>query len=223
MTRYQGSMTLGDDIDGKEYLTPQRFDQPTLLKGSLYRLLHPCNTIKHKGIIFTYNQNHTFSATNNSIFEKNVQNIEFISLSCSANSNVSQNNAIKINVQNKGKMSLSLSNMQRLTAGGGDKRVSMVILITLNHWCLELYRSTLPLKHFIHLVVCLTTGPRPLPNPALHIVRSSASSFKCESPLLSLRSSSSFLRFLPRLPVTSIPPCIFPSITGCRRQFLRKM
>jgi hypothetical protein len=76
---------------------------------------------------------------------------------------------------------------------------------------------------FIHLVVCLTTGPNFLPNRALHIVRSSASSFKCEYPLLSLRSSSSFLRFLPRLPVTSIPPFVFPSITRCRRQFLRKV
>ena len=77
---------------------------------------------------------------------------------------------------------------------------------------------------FIHsLVVCLTTGPKPLPNRALYIVRSRAFSFKCEYPLLSLRSSSSFLRFLPRLPVTSIPPFIFPSITRCRRQFLRKM
>ena len=76
---------------------------------------------------------------------------------------------------------------------------------------------------FIHLLVCLTTGPKPLPNRTLHIVRSRASSFKCEYPLLSLRSSSSFLRFLPRLPVTSVPPFIFPSITRCRRQFLRKM
>jgi hypothetical protein len=39
----------------------------------------------------------------------------------------------------------------------------------------------------------------------------------------SLRSSNSFVRLLPCLPVTSIPPCIFPSITRCRRQFLRKM
>ena len=31
---------------------------------------------------------------------------------------------------------------------------------------------------FIHLAVCLTTGPKPLPTPALHIVRSRASSFK---------------------------------------------
>ena len=76
---------------------------------------------------------------------------------------------------------------------------------------------------FIRLVVCLTTGPKPLPKPALHIVRSRASSFKWEYHLLSLRSSSSFLYLLPRLPVTSIPPFIFPSITRCRRQFLCKM
>jgi hypothetical protein len=76
---------------------------------------------------------------------------------------------------------------------------------------------------FIHLVVCLTTGPKPLPKRAVHIVRSRASSFRCEYPLLSLRSSSSFLRLLPRLPVTSIPPFIFPSITCRRRQFIRKM
>jgi hypothetical protein len=75
----------------------------------------------------------------------------------------------------------------------------------------------------IHLVVCLTTGPKPLPKRALHIVRSRASSFKWEYPLLSLSSSNSFVRLLPCLPVTSILPCIFPSITRCRRQFLRKM
>jgi len=76
---------------------------------------------------------------------------------------------------------------------------------------------------FIHLVVWLTTGPKPLPKCVLQTVRSRASSFKWEYPLLSLRSSSSFLRLLPRLPVTSIPPFIFPSITRCRRQFLHKM
>jgi hypothetical protein len=79
------------------------------------------------------------------------------------------------------------------------------------------------LHSFIHLAVCLTTGPKPLPKPALHIVRSRASSFRCEYPLLSLRSSSSLLHLLPRLPFTSIPPFIFPSITCCQRQFLRKM
>jgi hypothetical protein len=79
------------------------------------------------------------------------------------------------------------------------------------------------LSFLIHLVVCLTTGPKPLPKRALHIVRSRASSFKWEYPLLSLRSSSSFLRLLPRLPVTYIPPSIFPSITRCGSQFLRKI
>jgi hypothetical protein len=76
---------------------------------------------------------------------------------------------------------------------------------------------------FVHFVVCLMTGPKPLPKRALHLVRSIASSFKWEYPYLSLRSSSSFLRLLPRLSVTSIPPFMFPSVTRCRRQFLRKM
>ena len=74
-----------------------------------------------------------------------------------------------------------------------------------------------------HLAVCLTTGPKPLPQRALHIARSTACSFKWRYHLLSLKSSSSFLRLLPRLPVTFIPPFILPSITHCRRQFLRKM
>ena len=76
---------------------------------------------------------------------------------------------------------------------------------------------------FIHSVFCLTTGPKPPPKRFLHIVRSRASSFKWEYPLLSLRSSSSSLRLLPRLLATSISPFIFPSITCFRRQFLRKM
>ena len=76
---------------------------------------------------------------------------------------------------------------------------------------------------FIHSVFCLTTGPKPPPKRCLHIVRCRASSFKWEYPLLSLRSSSTFLRLLPRLLATSISPFIFPSITCFRRQFLRKM
>jgi hypothetical protein len=60
--------------------------------------------------------------------------------------------------------------------------------------------------HSFYLAVCLTTRPKPLPLRALHIVRSRAFSFKWEYPLLSLRSSNSFLRLLPCLPVTSIPP-----------------
>ena len=73
---------------------------------------------------------------------------------------------------------------------------------------------------FIHSVVCLTTGPKPPPKWFLHIVRSRASYFKWVYPLLSLRSSSSFLRLLPRLLATSISPFIFPWITCFRRQFL---
>jgi hypothetical protein len=72
-------------------------------------------------------------------------------------------------------------------------------------------------------VICHTTGPQPLPKRFLHLMRSRASSFKWEYPLLSLRSSSNFLRLLPRLLVTSIRPFIFPSITSFRRQFLRKI
>ena len=72
-------------------------------------------------------------------------------------------------------------------------------------------------------LICQTTGPKPLPKRFLHIVRSRASSFNWHYHLLSLRSSSSFLHLLPRLLITSICPFIFPSITCCRRQFLRKM
>ena len=78
-------------------------------------------------------------------------------------------------------------------------------------------------NYYYYSVVCLTTGPKSLSRRFLHIVRSKAFSFKWEYPLLSLRSSSSFLRLLPRLLVTSISPFIFPSITCFRRHFLRKM
>ena len=71
--------------------------------------------------------------------------------------------------------------------------------------------------------ICQTTDPKSLPKRFLHTVQSRASSFNWQYPLLSLRSSSSILRLLPRLLVTSICPFILPSITCCRRQFLRKM
>ena len=71
-------------------------------------------------------------------------------------------------------------------------------------------------------VICQTTGPKPLPKRFFHIARSRASSLNWQYPILSWRSSSSFLRLLPRLLVTSICSFIFPSITCCRRQFLRK-
>ena len=72
-------------------------------------------------------------------------------------------------------------------------------------------------------VTCQTTGPKPLPKRFLHTVRSTASSFNWQYPALSLSSSSSFLRLLPRLLVTSICPFIFPSIICFTRQFPRKM
>jgi hypothetical protein len=60
----------------------------------------------------------------------------------------------------------------------------------------EIYRCTLHHSvrvyegheaEFIHLVVHLTTGPKLLPKRALHIMRSRASSFRCQYPLLPLR------------------------------------
>ena len=58
----------------------------------------------------------------------------------------------------------------------------------------------------IHSVFCLTTGPKPPPKRFLHIVRSRASSFKWEYPILSLRSSSSsYVFFLVFLSLPSLP------------------
>jgi hypothetical protein len=59
--------------------------------------------------------------------------------------------------------------------------------------------------------------------PVRKLMRSTASSFKWEYPLLSPRSSSNFLRLLPRLLVTSVRLFVFSSITSFRRQFLHKI
>jgi hypothetical protein len=91
------------------------------------------------------------------------------------------------------------------------------VTCTWDHWVIKYS------MRFIHLAVCLTTGPKLLPKRALHIVRSRTSSFRCEYPFPSWRSSSSFLLLLHRLPVTSIHHFIFPSVTCCRKQFLRKV
>jgi hypothetical protein len=74
-----------------------------------------------------------------------------------------------------------------------------------------------------HLLVCLTTDPKPFPKQAVHIMRSRASSFRYEYPVLSLRSSSNFLHHLPRLSFTSIHSFVFLSITCLSRQFRRRM
>ena len=76
-----------------------------------------------------------------------------------------------------------------------------------------------------HSFCCLylKSGLYPLPKRVLHRERSSASYFNLLLPLFSLRSSSSFLRLLSRLPVTSILPSVFPSIAWFMRQFPPKM
>jgi hypothetical protein len=76
---------------------------------------------------------------------------------------------------------------------------------------------------FIHSVFCLTTSPYNLPKRVLHRVRASASSFDFQFPRFPLRLFGSCLRLLPRLPVTSILPSIFPSVICFRRQLQRKM
>ena len=58
----------------------------------------------------------------------------------------------------------------------------------------------------VNITLRLKACPRPLPKPVLHSVRSSASSFRLQYLLLTLKSSSSCLRLLPRLLVTCIRP-----------------
>jgi hypothetical protein len=70
------------------------------------------------------------------------------------------------------------------------------------------------------IIACPTRGPQPFPKPFLHIMRSTASSFNFKYHLFSLRWESSWLLLLLHLPVTSVLPSIFPSITCFRRQFL---
>ena len=96
-----------------------------------------------------------------------------------------------------------------------------VLALTKNyHQALQKYLYE---EHLHHPVVCLTTGSKPLTKRSLHILRSTASSFKWDYPLLFLWSSCSFLHLLPCLLFTSISLFIFPSISCFRRQFLCKM
>jgi hypothetical protein len=70
-------------------------------------------------------------------------------------------------------------------------------------------------------VACFTSSPWPFSKRFLRM-RSSASSFNFQYPLFSSRSSSSCLRFLPRLTVTSTLSSNLPSITWFWKQFPRK-
>ena len=69
----------------------------------------------------------------------------------------------------------------------------------------------------------ILTGSAPLSKWVLQTVRCTAFFFNFQYLLVPLRSSSSCLRLLPRLPVTSILLYIFPSIMCFIRQFLFKM
>ena len=73
------------------------------------------------------------------------------------------------------------------------------------------------------IYVYLTTGPQPLSNQVLHILRSIVSTFNSHHPFLSLRSSVSCVRLLPRLPVTCSLPSILRSITYLKWQFQNQM
>jgi len=84
------------------------------------------------------------------------------------------------------------------------------------------YKTHQSMMSFIHCAVCRTTAPQPLPKPVLHTVRSSASSSNFQYPLLSLRSSSSCLRLLPRLPTACILPMLYREIIAVCSQIHTK-
>ena len=67
------------------------------------------------------------------------------------------------------------------------------------------------LYSFIQSVFCLKTGPYPLPKRVLYTVQAIAFYFSSQYPLVSLRSSSSCLRLLPRLPIIVALLSILPS------------
>jgi len=104
---------------------------------------------------------------------------------------------------------LILTNFRLLKQLLYPSNTACVLMVQNSGTCISVGFQQAIIKLFILSVFCLTTGPKPPPKPCLHIVRSRASSFKWEYPLLSLRSSSSFLHLLPRLLATSISPFIF--------------
>jgi hypothetical protein len=116
---------------------------------------------------------------------------------------------------------------------GDGKNIPCILNIrTLRKWAVSLWLDrfvpkekgpfiySLIIQSVSQSVVCLTTGPQPLPKTVLHRVQYSAYSFNFQYPLFSLGTSSSCLSIPPRHSVTSIPPYTFPSITCFRRQFL---
>lgn len=88
----------------------------------------------------------------------------------------------------------------------------------------DMYRRLLVLS-FIYLftLVCLKTGPLPLPKWILHEVWRSVLPFNFQYPFFSWRSFSSWLLLLPRLSANSILPSICLSIRCFRKSLLRSM
>ena len=103
------------------------------------------------------------------------------------------------NTVDRGKSNAALKDLQT----GNRKKISRISTLSvaiLLSMVFRLSNRDIPEYHHYHHhpVVCLTTGSKPLPKRSLHILRSRASSFKLQYPLLSLRSSSIFLRLLQR-------------------------
>jgi len=73
----------------------------------------------------------------------------------------------------------------------------------------------------IYFVICLTKDTQRLPKRLFFTVRSVVSYFNLQYPLLSLRSNSSCLHFVPRPPVTSSFYLSFNVVS--QRQFQCKM
>ena len=66
-----------------------------------------------------------------------------------------------------------------------------IVTITELYWNPCKFERSFEASSFIHFVVCLTTGPKPLPKRVQLRVRYSASSFNFLYPIFSLRPSSS--------------------------------
>ena len=90
-----------------------------------------------------------------------------------------------------------------------------------SHFC-----KTYTDKESIHSTVCLMIALSALPKWVLHRVRSNASSFTCQYPLVSISSTSSCLMSFSLSShhfYRSFLPSSFPSIPCFRRQFLCNM
>jgi hypothetical protein len=75
-----------------------------------------------------------------------------------------------------------------------------------SQWCIRTEHVFVPRFVAIHSFRSLSYDSlQLLPKWAFHIVRSRVSSFRCEYFLPSLSLSTSFLRLLPHLPLTSVP------------------